>query len=91
MNGKFLGCLPLKMDGYLTTTMHPELANIKVCDLMDVQKKWDDAILNDLFNDRDVQLIQNIPLSSSVFRDTKDTWMWLFDENGEFTVRSCYR
>lgn len=40
--------------------MHPELVNSKVCDLMDIQeKKWDDEILTDLFNDRDVQLIQN--------------------------------
>ena len=55
---------------------------------MDIQdNKWDDDMLNDLFNDRDVQLIQNIPLPS---RETRDTWLWLFDGNGEFTVRSCY-
>ena len=81
--------LPCGDNGYLTSTMQPELAHIKICDLMDMQeKKWDDDILRDLFNERDVQLIQNIPLSS---RRTNDTWMWLFDGNGEFTVRSCYR
>lgn len=81
--------LPSIDNGYLTTPMYPELNDIKVCDLMDIQdKKWDDAILHDLFNDRDIQLIQNIPLSSRI---TMDTWIWLPDEKGEFTVRSCYR
>lgn len=54
--------------------MPPKLENIKVCDLMDVsEKKWDDEVLNDLFNVRDVQLIRNIPLSS---RDIDDSWLW---------------
>ncbi|KAL8125037.1 hypothetical protein AgCh_012638 [Apium graveolens] len=81
--------LPATDNGYLTTAMPPELENIKVCDLMDVQeRKWDDEILNDLFNERDVQLIQQIPLSS---RDIKDNWMWILDGKGEFSVKSCYR
>lgn len=49
---------------------------------MDIQeRKWDDAILGDFFNDRDVQLIEQIPLFSS---DIKDRWMWLLDGKKEF-------
>lgn len=81
--------LPCAENGYLTTIMYPDLANIKVCALMDTQeKKQDVEILSDLFNGRDIQLIQNIPLP---LRDTKDSWLWLFDGNGDFTVKSCYR
>ncbi|XP_074356044.1 uncharacterized protein LOC141695716 [Apium graveolens] len=55
--------LPSIDNGYLTTSMPSELANTKVCDLMEIQeKKWDDVILRDLFNERDAQLIQQIPL-----------------------------
>ncbi|XP_074377663.1 uncharacterized protein LOC141719179 [Apium graveolens] len=51
------------------------------------ETKWDEEILTDLFNDRDVQLIKNIPLSA-VGRN--DSWMWFLDEKGQFTVKSCY-
>lgn len=81
--------LPCTENGYLTTSMHQELESLKVCGLMEVhQRKWDNEILNDLFNSRDVQLIKNIPLVSM---DKNDSWLWLFDANGEFTVKSCYR
>lgn len=81
--------LPSVEMGYITTSMPPELENIKVCDLMDVsEKKWDDEVLNDLFNVRDVQLIRNILFSS---RDIDDSWLWLFDEKEEFTVKRCDR
>ena len=56
---------------------------------MDIQeRKWEDAILTDLFNDMDVQLIQQIPLSS---RGIRDKWMWLLDEKGKFSIKSGYR
>lgn len=49
---------------------------------------WDDEVLNDIFNARDIQLIKSITLSNF---DRQDTWMWLFDGKGEFIVKSCYR
>lgn len=62
--------LPCHENGYLTTLMPIELEHIKVCDLLDVQeKKWDDAILKELFNEKDIQLIQNVHLP---LRHTKD-------------------
>ncbi|KAL8113768.1 hypothetical protein AgCh_020895 [Apium graveolens] len=82
----WLSCIE---NGYVTIHMPIELENIRVCDLMEEQgKKWDDDNLNDLFEDRDVCLIKKIPLSIS---NITDTWMWIFEEKGEFTVKSCYR
>ncbi|KAL8125864.1 hypothetical protein AgCh_013243 [Apium graveolens] len=83
--------LPCAENGYVTTNMPLELENIKVSSLMEDQaRRWDDEILNDLFNARDVKLIKNIPLSS---RERRDRWMWMWrlDEKGEFAVKSCYR
>lgn len=50
--------------------------------------EWDDDILTDLFNARDRQLIYQIPLST---RTKADSWYWIFDSNGAFSVKSCYR
>lgn len=81
--------LPCPQNGYVTTNMPPELSQTKVSDLMNIQKKvWDEDILLDLFNARDVQMIKQIPLS---VRDRQDTWMWVHEEKGEFSVKSCYR
>lgn len=51
------------------------------------ERRWDDEVLEDLFEDMDVELIQCIPLPTA---ERKDTWFWFLDEKGEFTVRSCY-
>ncbi|XP_074352774.1 uncharacterized protein LOC141691923 [Apium graveolens] len=81
--------LPCTENGYLTTIMPQELEGIRVCDLMEgQQRRWDDDILEDLFNSRDVRLLKNVPLS---IRDINDSWLWLFDEKDQFTVKSCYR
>lgn len=52
------------------------------------QKGWDMEVLNDLCNERDRGLILRVPLPRC---DREDSWYWLFDNNGEFTVKSCYR
>lgn len=81
--------LPCVENGYITTALPCELEGIKVCNLMETnEKRWDDEILGDLFNDRDAQLIKNISLP---LRDRNDSWLWLFDSKGELTVKSCYR
>lgn len=69
--------------------MPQELADTRVCDLMQLNvKTWDEEILSDLFNTRDAQLIGNVPLS---IQDKRDSWLWILDEKGEFSVKSCYR
>lgn len=81
--------LPCTVNGYISTHMPVELENTRVSDLMvEQERKWDDDILHDLFEDRDIQLIKKIPLSTRSFNDT---WMWIFEEKREFTVKSCYR
>ena len=81
--------LPSAENGFLTSSMPPELEFTKACQLMEEnEKRWDVEILNDICNDRDAQLILQIPL---VNEDRNDSWLWLLDDKGNFTVKSCYR
>ena len=50
--------------------------------------EWDDDIINDLFNDREKDMIMQIPLSTSADRDAL---IWSHDRSGMFSVKSCYR
>lgn len=81
--------LPCRINGYLTTAVSPELDQVQVENLMEEgSKNWDETVLNDILNERDVQLIKRIPIP----RVTKsDSRFWLLEESGKFTVRSCYR
>ncbi|CAH9147575.1 unnamed protein product [Cuscuta epithymum] len=57
--------------------------------LMDVDgKEWDIDILNDILEGRDVDLIRRIPLS---LRPVSDVKQWRWEEDGRFSVKSCYR
>ncbi|XP_074342659.1 uncharacterized protein LOC141680292 [Apium graveolens] len=56
--------------------------------MMDGKNILDDDILNDICNMRDVELIKRIPLP---VRNLDDSWFWMREENGHFTVKSCYR
>ncbi|XP_038715124.1 uncharacterized mitochondrial protein AtMg00310-like [Tripterygium wilfordii] len=47
------------------------------------ERLWDQDILRDLFNDRDRDLINKIPLSC---RDNEDRIYWRPDRKGEYTV-----
>ncbi|KAL8134495.1 hypothetical protein AgCh_009499 [Apium graveolens] len=81
--------LPCELNGFVTTEMPAQFEGRKVCSLMQgVQRKWDDDILWDVFNKRDRSLIRKIPLSA---RRERDTWYWLPEERGMFSVKSCYR
>lgn len=76
-------------NGFMTTEMPSVLAGKSVCSLLEEDKrKWDDDILRDIFNDRDRQLIKMIPVSS---RREHESWFWLHDDKGCFTVKSYYR
>lgn len=81
--------LPCVQNGYLTTGMHEELQHVTVNSLMEVNnRKWDEEVLQDLFNARDKELILQVPIP---IRGGDDTWFWLMDDKGSFTVKSCYR
>ncbi|KAH9767473.1 reverse transcriptase domain-containing protein [Citrus sinensis] len=51
-------------------------------------RMWDYDLVKDVFNRRDQDCILQIPLSS---RSNCDTWYWLPDAKGIYTVRSCYK
>ncbi|KAH9696697.1 putative reverse transcriptase/RNA-dependent DNA polymerase [Citrus sinensis] len=51
-------------------------------------RSWDYDLVKDVFNSRDRDCILQIPLSS--WRDC-DTWYWLPNAKGIYTVRSCYK
>lgn len=81
--------LPSVDNGYLTTTIAPEFQNIEVHNLFDVDKGgWDYDILNDIFNSRDRELIQQIPIP---LKRNRDSWFWLLDDRGTFTIKSVYK
>lgn len=81
--------LPCVENGFLTTDVQSELETTIVNTLIhDNGIEWGDDILSSLFNDIDRQLILQIPLSS---RNTNDSWYWLLDNDGVFSVMSCYR
>lgn len=76
-------------NGYFTSEKHEELEHIEVQALFDEsQQCWDDDILRDLCNERDRKMIQRIPIP---LRQKDDTWFWLLESKGNFTVKSCYR
>ncbi|KAL8154876.1 hypothetical protein AgCh_000285 [Apium graveolens] len=81
--------LPCGENGFMTTEMSAQLEGSKVDSLIQIErKKWDDVILLDICNERDRKLIKKIPLPA---KEGGDAWYWLPDEEGCFTVRSCYR
>lgn len=51
-------------------------------------KKCDIEVLNDVCNERDRNLIQQIHIINN---NNGDSWYWLLDDKGEFSVMNCYR
>ncbi|XP_074378458.1 uncharacterized protein LOC141719995 [Apium graveolens] len=81
--------LPCLLNGHPLTTMPQELVDVQVGNLMnETRTGWDEDILTDLFLDRDIQLIKSIPISRSI---QQDSWYWIIEQSGLFTVKSCYR
>lgn len=81
--------LPDISHGYIRTGVYDQLQNIKVRNLMNNEgTEWDLEVINDLFDAEDCARIQSIPLSRHV---THDSWYWLMEDKGVFTVKSCYR
>ena len=49
---------------------------------------WNDNLLNELFDQESIVAIKNIPIWSF---GQEDRWTWNKFENGQFSVKSCYR
>lgn len=57
--------------------------------LFNLQKNgWDEDLLADIFNEDDAASIMNIPIAES---KPADKIIWVEDEKGKYTVRSCYK
>lgn len=81
--------LPDKENGFVTTVMPDQLQGITVASFMiPEERRWDMEVVNDICNSRDVELIKRIPIP---LMDRRDSWYWMLEDNGEFTVKSCYR
>lgn len=52
------------------------------------KSKWDEAILNSLFDEPTIVAINNIPRWS---KDHKDLWIWKFSDSSSFLVKSAYK
>uniref|UniRef100_A0A803PZF8 RNase H type-1 domain-containing protein n=1 Tax=Cannabis sativa TaxID=3483 RepID=A0A803PZF8_CANSA len=50
-------------------------------------RSWDDSLIRDMFNTRDVSLTLGIPLS---LRATNDHWAWIGEKTGHYSVKSAY-
>ncbi|XP_062099802.1 uncharacterized protein LOC133805647 [Humulus lupulus] len=69
------------------TSDHVALEGKRVFQLMLADRnEWDVDLLRDLFPERDVDLIFNIPIC----RDDVDSWYWRYDNLGIYTVKSAY-
>lgn len=75
--------LPVETDPYIHTA-NVALQNQKVNSLMITGEKiWDEDLIRDVFDDRDANIILNIPLNEEV----KDNWYWRNDKLGAYTVK----
>ncbi|XP_031120872.1 uncharacterized protein LOC116024110 [Ipomoea triloba] len=70
------------------TAMPPELNGSLVSGLINPSSgTWDDQILRDIFNPIDVERILQIPVSPHY----EDSWFWLGDPKGSYSVKHGYR
>ncbi|XP_019150180.1 PREDICTED: uncharacterized protein LOC109146988 [Ipomoea nil] len=80
--------LPCNEDPFISSEMHAGSANMKVIELIKQETQdWDVALLHNLFEARDVELIKKIPLATQF----EDQWCWRGDLRGMYTVRQGYR
>ncbi|XP_031127524.1 uncharacterized protein LOC116029616 [Ipomoea triloba] len=64
------------------------LSNAIVSGLIDPNtNEWDEEVLMDIFEPRDVELIKRVPISPSY----ADSWYWLDDLRGIYSVKSGYK
>ncbi|XP_019186532.1 PREDICTED: uncharacterized protein LOC109181235 [Ipomoea nil] len=72
----------------IQTNILEELREARVTGLIDPQSStWDPHILSDIFIPEDVNRILKIPVSP----DYDDSWYWMGDPKGTYTVKNAYR
>ncbi|XP_060967135.1 uncharacterized protein LOC133035353 [Cannabis sativa] len=80
--------IPSKDNPYVISS-HESLRRYSVFNLLqDGNMCWDEEVLEDLFEPRDIDLIRNIPLPLTL---NMDSWYWAFEDYGNYSVKSAYR
>ncbi|XP_019155139.1 PREDICTED: uncharacterized protein LOC109152006 [Ipomoea nil] len=74
-------------DAGLHTPCVDELKEARVKGLMNEQGEWDVGVVQDLFQTEDVHRILSTPTSKAF----KDSWRWIGDARGCYTVKHSYR
>lgn len=78
--------LPDMYNPYVTS-MNVALEGITISSLFVTDEdRWDADILNDLFEDREVNLILSIPIN----RSDSDVWYWRKERLGNYSVKTAY-
>lgn len=77
--------LPLYQDPYVCSGSQP-LQGQKVSALMNHHLQWDVDFIKDIFDQRDADIIRNIPVHNGV----EDSWYWRQDQLGNYTIKSVY-
>lgn len=72
---------------YATSPCAAGNENMIVSDLRDLTGAWDMQKIQELFNDRDVDLIRRIPLTSTPCQDIRT---WAYTKDGNFSVTTAY-
>lgn len=74
------------MDPYVQT--NNEAIKDKMVDVLMVtdRREWDVDLINDIFIERDAQLILSLPLNNA----KSDSWFWKWNRLGEYMVKSAY-
>ncbi|KAL6509415.1 hypothetical protein OROGR_022725 [Orobanche gracilis] len=81
--------LPDDNNPYIQTSLSNEVIVAPVRSLMNVSGiGWNAIYVRQVVNERDANLILNIPLS---IRRPRESWTWWWEEKGEYSVKSCYR
>lgn len=78
--------LPGDINGFISSDMPEYLKDAQVVSLVDEHTRvWDIDVLNDIFNERDCELIQKIP---TLLSSRENSWYWCFDDNSQFSVKN---
>lgn len=81
--------LPDSENGFVSSPVHNHLRDVTFYSLMvEGENMWDVDVLCDLSHTIDVELIQRISIPMV---DKEDSWYWVLDDSGDFTVCNCYR
>ena len=73
----------------MESPVHSGLEETIVTSLKDMDRnEWDYDILHDLFTERDMHLISQIPSSMTII---EDCWQWFLEEKSDYSIKSGYR